>query len=207
MRNCVTSRLRLPDLYGILISFISDADADLASFLTYCTPSSLKLLAVNHCTNNPKGINSKFYIGAFSEAARRTKKQVYFKGIDFRAKDLQTVVRAARNAEIIVFNFCCIHSSSSIDFGADLNYNTKFLSFQWWGCLKFKVRTTDWKTDPSKFSLIVDAISSSGLKASLQKLNIYGNETLPVSKVQKELNAKGMSHISVVEKDPYILYW
>ena len=207
MRDCVTSRLRLPDLSGILIFFISDADADLISFLTYCTPFSLKLFAVNYCANNFKGINSKFYIWAFSEAARRTTKQVYFNSINFSAKDLQTIVRAARNAERIVLNFCCIHCSSGLDFGKDLSYNTKFFSFQYWGSTNYNERTTDWKADPSKFSLIVDAIYSSGLRASLEKLNIAYNQTLSASKVQEELNAKGMSHISAVEEYPYPLYW
>ena len=130
MRDCITSKLRLPDLKGIQMNYISDADADLSSFLSKCTPDRLRLLAVNYYTNGLKGIKSKFYIQAFSEAARRTTKEVYFKCIDFSAEDLQTVVRAAHNAERILFNFCCIHCSSGLDFGAGLSYNTKYLSFQ-----------------------------------------------------------------------------
>ena len=202
MRDCVTSRLRLPDLKGIRIDKISDTDADLASFLSDCTPTSLKLLAVNCSINSYTGIKSKFYVDLFSQAAARTTKEVYFNCIDFSAEDLQTVVRAAHNAERIVLSFCCIHCSSGLDFGVDLSYNTKFLSFQEWGYTRFKERTTDWIADPSKFSLIVDAISKSGLKNSLEKLSISLNQTLSVSKVQEELSAKGMSHISVVEEDP-----
>ena len=200
MRDCVASRLRLPDIKGIRIDHISDADADLASFLSKCTPARLELLAVNYYVNSPTGIKSKFYVDAFSEAAARTTKEVFFNCIDFSAEDLQNVVRAARNAERIMFNNCCIHCSSGLDFGADLSYNTKFLSFQHWGSTSHKEMTTDWKADPSKFSLIVDAIGGCGLKASLEKINIKWNQTLTASKVQEELNAKGMSHISVVEE-------
>ena len=199
MRDCVNSRLRLPDLKGIQINYISDADSDLASFLSDCTPARLKLFAVNWKRDNIIGIKSKFYVEAFSKVAARTTKEVYFTSIDFSAEDLQTVVRAARNAQLIVFYLCCVHCSSGLDFGADLSYNTKFLSFQHWGDTSI-YRTTDWKADPSKFSLIVDAIDSSGLKASLEKLNIAGNWTLASTKVQKELNVKGMSHISVVKE-------
>ena len=201
MKDCVTSKLRLPDLKRIQIDHISDADADLACFLRDCTPAKLKLLWVNYNINSITGIKSKFYVDAFSEAAARTTKEVYFTCIDFRSEDLQNVVRAARNAERIVFNLCCIHCSSDLDFGADLSYNTKFLSFQMWGH-RVKERTTDWKVDPSKFSLILGAIGSSGLRASLEKLNIAWNQTLSASKVQEDLNAKGMSHISVVEETP-----
>ena len=130
MRDCITSKLRLPNLNGIRIDYISDKDADLASFLKNCTPAKLDVFKVNFYRNNNTGIKSKFYIDAFSEAARRTTKQVYFYCIDFSAKDLQTVVRAARNAEKVVYYACCIHCSSGLDFGADLSYNTKFLSFQ-----------------------------------------------------------------------------
>ena len=205
MRDCVTSRLRLPDLNRIRIDNISDADRDLASFLTNCTPVNLKLLTVNWDSNSNIGIKSKFYVDAFSGAAARTTKEVYFNCIDFSAKDLQTVIRAACNVERIVFNFCCIHCSSGLDFGADLSYSTKFLSFQGWGSTKTKERTTYWKDDPSKFSLIVDSIGNSGLKTSLQKLSIAYNHTLSVSKVQDELNAKGMSHISVVQENVFPL--
>ena len=129
MRDCVTSRLRLPDLNGIRVDCISDADADLASFLGDCTPARFKLLAVNYGANSATGIKSKFYVDAFSGAAASTTKEVYFCCIDFSAEDLQTVVRAARNAERIVLNWCCVHCSPDLDFGADLSYNTKFLSF------------------------------------------------------------------------------
>ena len=200
MRDCLISRFRLPDLNGIWVDHISDTDADLARFLNDCTPTRLKLLNVNYYPNSATGIKSKSYVDAFSGAAARTTKEVFFTCIDFNSEDLQIVVRAARNAERIVFNSCCVHCSSDLDFGADLSFNTKFLSFQWWGSTDHKSRTTDWKIDPSKFSLIVDAIGSSGLKASLQKLSIYANHTLSASKMQKELNAKGMSHISVVQE-------
>ena len=172
MRDCVSSRLRLPDLNGIRVFIISDEDADLTNFFSNCTPARLQLLNVYSFPNNETGIKSKFYIDAFSGAAARTTKEVYFRCIDFSAEDLQTIVRAACNVERIVFDWCCIHCSSGLDFGDDLCYNTKFLSFQSWGSIYYEERTTDWKADQSKFSLIVDAIGSSGLKASLQKLSI-----------------------------------
>ena len=202
MRDCVTSRLRLPDLKGIRIGYISDADSDVSSFLSDCTPARLELLAINWSTHNNTGIKSKFYINAFSKAARRTKKEVYFYWIDFNAEDLQTSVRAASNAERIVFNFCSIHCSSGLDFGADLSYYTKFLSFQHCGRTDYEERTTDWKVDPSRFSLVVDAIGSSGLRISLEKLSIAYNSTLSVSKMQMELDEKNMSHISVIKESP-----
>ena len=199
MRDCVASKLRLPNLKRILINNISDEDAELSSFLSYCIPTQLELLNVNCLTNSKAWIKSEFYVDAFSGAAARTTKEVYFTFINFSAEDLQTIVRAAHKTERIIFNSCSIHCSSGLDFGADLSYKTKYLSFQGWGS-KSVFKTTDWKADPSKFSLIVDAIGSSGLRASLEKLNIYYNDTLIQFKVQEELNVKGMSHISVFKR-------
>ena len=200
MKDWVTSKLRLPNLNGIRIDCISDADADLANFLSYWITIRLQKLEINLSPKSWIGIKSKFYVDAFSEAARRTTGRVYFRCIDFSAEDFQTVVRAAHNAEEIVFSCCCIHCSSDLDFGGSIKYYTKVLSFDNWGSTYSKERTTDWKADPSTFSFIVDAIGSSGLKDSLTKLNIRGNMTLSVSKVQEEIDAKGMSHISVVEE-------
>ena len=196
----MASNLKIPDISWIQIESVSEADANLAKFLRNCTPVHLHSLVINQIANSLTGIKSKFYIDAFSKAAANIIKEVFFYCIDFRAKDLQTVVRSAHKSERIVFNFCDIHCSSSLDFGADLNYNTKFLSFQYWGSTSRKERMTDWKTDSSKFSLIVDAISSSGLSSSLEQLIITGNPTLSKLILQMELNWKNMSNISVVEE-------
>ena len=202
MRDCVASRLRLPDLKGIRVDNISNKDIDLASFLSECTPARLELFLVNYDIIDSTWIKSKFYTDAFSRAAASTTKEVFFSYIDFSAEDLQTLVKAACNVERIVFRWCCVHCSSGLDFGADLSYNTKFISFQGWGNKYQEDRMTDWRADPSKFSLVVDAISSSGLKTSLNKISIYGNNTLSASKVQEELNTKGMLHISVIDDNP-----
>ena len=194
------SKITLSNVNKIHFYWISNSDSDLAGFLNNCLPAHINLLAVNWLTNNNIGINAKFYISSLSKAAARTTKDIYFYSIDFSAEDLQTVVKAACKTERVVFHFCSIHCYSGMDFGADLKYNIKFLSFQFWGHMSHEVRTTDWKTDPSSFSNIVDAIGSSGLRTSLEKVSVYFNKSLSPSKIQEEFNLKGMSHISVGEE-------
>ena len=130
MRDCVASKLKLPDLNLIEIDDMLDADADLARFLSECTPARIDDFKVNNYSKIFTGIKSNFYINAFSETAVRVVKTIFFRYIDFSAEDLQTIVRAAHNAEEIKFSYCCIHCSSDLDFGAELKYNTNFLSFQ-----------------------------------------------------------------------------
>ena len=48
-----------------------------------------------------------------------------------------------------------------------------------------KERKTDWKTLPNCFKNIVDAISKCGLKDSLEKINILGNNDLKKENIEK----------------------
>ena len=129
-------------------------------------------------------------------------KEIYFHWIDFRMEDLQSIIKAACKTERIVFNWCCIHWSSELDFDNCQNYNTQFLSFQQWGRVDYQERTTDWKTDPPCFQNIVNAISRWGLRFSLKRVSIAYNPTLDKSQVQALFNEKGMSNILVDETSP-----
>ena len=203
MKEIVKSRQRLPDLELIQVDHISDKDACLDNFLRESIPARLSRLTINWPLNskNPWVINSNYYIKAFSRAVERTTKNVYFYSIDFSARNLQIIVKAAWRTEEIVFKHCCIHCSSDLNFGADLRYRTQYLSFQEWEYATFEEKTTDWKTDPSSFSLIVDAIGCSKLKNSLKKLNISNNKSLSKIEVEKQLIAKNMQEIEVVDNE------
>ena len=130
MVNFIRNKFRLPNLRGIEIDSLREEDKVIVKFFKHCTPARLSLLSINCMTNNPVSIKSKFYIEAFSEAAARTIKQIYFNCFSFNDKELQTIVKASRNVERIVFNCCCIYCNSDLDFGEDLSYKTKFFSFQ-----------------------------------------------------------------------------
>ena len=197
-----TSNLKLPDIKRIRIDNVSDSDADLSYFLSNCTPNQFKFLCINHSTSADTLIKSKIDINSLSKAANAVTKEIFIRLYEFSAADLQQFFRAACNAKRIMIHRCSVHCSSALDFGPKLKYNTNFLSFQVWGYTDHTEQTTDWKTDPSCFSHIVDAIGNSGLRHSLTKLSIAYNQTLDKAKVQDMMNVKGMAHISVVEEEP-----
>ena len=66
-------------------------------------------------------------------------------------------------------------------------------------------RKSDWMSTPSCFKNIVEAISKSGLKESLQEVDINANHTLNKDEVQDMFNKLEMSHISVVQKGPGLM--
>ena len=201
-KDIETFNFRLPDIKRIRIEYVSDSDINLSRFLANCTPNQLKLLCINYFSVANIPIKSKINIKSLTKAVAAVTKEVFIRMYEFSAEDLQQFVRAARSAERIVLHRCSVHCSSALDFGSKLKYNTKFLSFQLWGDTDYKELKTDWMSDPSCFSSIVDAISSSGLRHSLSKLSISDNETLEIAEVQELLNSKGMAHILAVEEDP-----
>ena len=142
-------------------------------------------------------INSKIDINSLSKAVAAVTKEVFIRLYEFSAAELQQFIIASCNAERIVIRRCSVHWSTPLDFGSSIKYNTKYLSFQFWGDTSYKELTTDWKSDPSWFLNIVDAICSSGLRHSLTKLDINSNPTLDKAKINELLSAKGMAHISI----------
>ena len=198
LKGIETSNLKLPDIMRIKIDFVSDSNLNLSNFLSNCTSNQLEFLCINHFTTADTLIKSKINIDSLSKAVSAVKREVYIRMYEFSAADLQQFVRAACKAERIIIQRCSVRCSSALDFGSELKYNTNFLSFQCWGETSHKELKTDWMSDPSSFSHIVDAIGNSGLRHSLTKLCIAFNNTLDKTEVQEMLNEKGMAHISVV---------
>ena len=77
-KDIVTSKLKLPDLKGIRIDYISEENPDLNSFLNDCIPDNIQMLAINYSAYNYTGIKSKFYINSLSRAVSAATTEVYF---------------------------------------------------------------------------------------------------------------------------------
>ena len=73
------------------------------------------------------------------------------------------------------------------------------MSFTGCGDIFYEERKSDWKTTPHFFKNIVEAISKSKLKDSLQQVDISYNQTFNKDEVQAMFNRLKMPHISVVE--------
>ena len=116
---------RLPDLKGLRIYKPPEGSADLNAFLDDCVPAKLELFAID-CDGYT---NASFFIDSLSKAVGVVAKQVYLESFKFSAADLQKLIRAARNAEQIVFSYCQIDFEDALDFGAKVKYNTESLSF------------------------------------------------------------------------------
>ena len=74
------------------------------------------------------------------------------------------------------------------------------MGFAYCGSTDYKDRKSDWITTPSCFKNIVEAISKSGLRDSLEQVDISWNDTLKKDEVQAMFNELEMTYISVVKR-------
>ena len=194
-------KFRLPNIRRIEIDYISDGDKELNSFFKNWVPSKFDLLWVNNFPKAGTGIKMGFYVDSISKAIKSVSKEIYLLCFEIKESELEQIVKSAYNLERLIFRYCDIHCSKKLDFRVSGKYNIKFLSFANCGNTYAKDRKSDWKSTPSAFKNIVEAISKSGLKDSLQQVDIYANNTLKENEVQAMFDELEMSHISVVKID------
>ena len=194
-----SSKLKLPNIRGIKFDYISNENKELNSFFQNWIPSKIHLLSVNYNYSTETGIKMEFYVNSISKAMKSVSKEIYLGCFEIKEAELEQIIKSASNWERLIFYFSDIHCSKKLDFGLSGKYKIKFLSFTWCGYTDYIARKSDWKTSPSSFKNIVEAISKSGLRDSLEEVDIEYNQTLKKDEVQTMFNELGMSHISVVQ--------
>ena len=192
--------MRLPNIKRLVIKKISESNSDLASFLSNTFPNKLDLFWMNHSYISGTTTKIDFYIDSLWEAIKGVSKEIYIEYLEVGEKDLEKIVKASCNWERLVIRYSDVLCSSALDFSTDSDYKTKSLSFYNWG---HSPRKSSWMSDSSLFENIVEGIGKSGLKQSLQTVDIEGCK-LDNSKVQEMFTKHGMTNVSVVEdgKDP-----
>ena len=196
-----SSKLRLPNIRKIQIDYISDGNKELNSFLQNWVPSKIDLLSVNYNRNTDTGIKMDFYIDSISKAIKSVSKEIYIQCFEIKEAELEQIIKSSSNWERLILRFSDIYCSKKLDFSVSDKYKIKFLGFAYCGQTG-PYRKSDWMSTPSCFKNIVEAISKSGLKDSLEQVDIYYNQTLKKDEVQAMFNELGMPLISVVEKCP-----
>ena len=202
LKDIWSSKLRLPNFRKIQIDFISEGNKELNSFFQNWVPSKIDLLSVNYWRNTETGIKMGLYIDSISKAMKSVQKEIYLGCFEIKESELEQIIKSASNWERLVLRYSDIHCSKKLDFSGSDKHKIKFLSFTLCGSTYFEERKSDWKRTPSCFKNIVEAISKSGLRESLEKVDIARNPTLKKDEVQVMFNEFEMSHISVVEEDP-----
>ena len=197
-----SSKLKLPNIRRIKIQNIQDRNKKLTAFLQNWVPSKLDLFLVNFPYNSRTEIKMDFYIGSISKSIILVTKEIYLWCFEIKESELEWIIKSASNWERLILRFSDIHCSRKLDFSVSVKCKIKFLSFYNCGFNNSKERKTDWISTPSTFKNIVEAISRSKLKDSLEEVDISGNDTLDKNEAQAMFDELKMPHISVVEIGP-----
>ena len=104
----MSAKLRLPNINRIKINNISDSNTYRADYFLNQTPNHLKILYIHHIFTSGAPVKYKLDINLLSETVAAVTKEVFIQCFEFSAADLQQLIRAACNAERIVFLFVFI---------------------------------------------------------------------------------------------------
>ena len=158
---------------------------------------------MNYSLIENKGIKADFYSEGLCKTLKAVTGEVFIMCLNLSASNLEQIVKASSNSKRLVIRYSDVSCSAALDFTTTDKYKIKFLSFLNWGV--DSNRKSDFKSAPASFENIVEAMAKSGLKDSLNTLDIKGcglNKTA----VQGLLSKHGMGAASVVETgaDPMV---
>ena len=190
-----SAKFRIPNIRRIRIDNITDDDTDLNSFLSNWVPDRFELFWLNNNHMNETSVKADFYMNTLCKTLKWVSKEVFIQCLKLTTSDLEQVFKASSNSERLVIRFCDVSCSTALDFVTTDKYNIKILSFCNWCGPK---RKSDFESNPISFENIVEAIGKSGLKDSLQTLDIKGC-WLDKTVVQGLLSKHGMGAVIVVK--------
>ena len=125
-----------------------------------------------------------------------TTKEVFIRAFKLSNSSFKKIIKAGCNSDRIVIDICSLDSDLYFDLTIDISgpdYKTTYLSFRWTG------HCNNWGFYRLKLKKILDAISLSSLKTSLQTLDVY-EWGLGVSEVEEMLKEFNLEHVKVVRE-------
>ncbi|CAI2364842.1 unnamed protein product [Moneuplotes crassus] len=190
------NKVKLPDIKRVYINSIKGIPLEsLDQFLTHSIPDQLPLLCLNWSWEELL-VGAKVMDGLKVSLPKITK-EILFHYTEFQPSDLEAVFQNSNNSERLCLIACKLHIKEKMNFGTKPT-KTTYLSF--WNCGDSRV-TMDWGSHPERFESILEAISRSPYKNSLQTLNIR-TSNLSKSKVEEMLSNQSMSSIQVIQETP-----
>ena len=152
---------------------MTGGDADLRSLLNIWTPDQLEYISLKISEFDDESVKADFYIDSLCNTFRTVTREVYIEWLELTASDLERIVKASSNSEKLVIKYCSVICSTALDFAIATKYKTKFMSFDNWTGFSSDTKF-DIMSNPTFFESIGEAIKNSGLKDSLQYVEIDG---------------------------------
>jgi hypothetical protein len=152
----------LPDIKRIEIKNCRHEDLNLKEFLSTCFPHHLELLYFYFNSEN-----LDFYKEVLQQILPKITREVYLCGCTFSKECFEIIVKASSKCQRLVFNQCVLYSDDELDFEGP-EYNIYFFGLSFINNPSHRIT----KDADIKFENIVKAIKQSGLKDSLEQIDI-----------------------------------
>ena len=118
-----TSKALIPQLKKIAITHLKDSDSNLNLFLTNWVPQNLTYLNINFpCIDYRKTTKMSFYLNSLTTCLKKVTKEILLAVFEMDESNLETVVRASCNWEILVLYWWDLKWSRPMDFKCSSTY-------------------------------------------------------------------------------------
>lgn len=199
INNHTDGNFVLGDLSKFSISNIPNHDEFFKNFLGHTGITNLDSFVFNYAHHEgDKGrINIAYYMKELKEILQNVQKEVFIGSSTISDSDLNQIVTSSSNSERLILSNSKIITSDNLDFSIPGAYKTKYLSFlkpwndEW--------SNMEWDVYPERFEKIIKAIANSGLRHSLEKINIRGYK-ISIHEVEIMLAKHGLSHIKIIQE-------
>ncbi|CAI2365437.1 unnamed protein product [Moneuplotes crassus] len=193
MEAYARNKIKLPPIKRVFFQNIKNEHLDkIDQFLTHSVPDKLSLLALNHTDSTL--IDGSKIIKGLESSLHKVIKEIWIYYFEFQPSELETIFRSSTNTEKLCIVVCKINTQEKMDFGTKQT-KISYLSFNCSG----SNHGVNWGSNPKDLENIIEAISRSSVKDSLQTLNTRSCK-LSVSKVEEMLSTHKLSNIKVIEK-------
>ena len=185
---------RLPNLHKLMISFPDYLIEGFKQFVLSCFPLKLDILIINGFSyiNKKRGLASD-YSDILAHKLRDIKNEIHFIEHNMVSTNVFChIVRSSLNTERLIFRGCEIPTDEECNFGIDVPYKIKFISFGYNG----RSDICKWRSKNERFENIIKGIANSSLKNSLTTIQIK-KESMGLMKAEDVLKKYGLKNIRV----------
>ena len=107
----------------------------------------------------------------------------------------EKVLQSSSKCKRLIFSGCAIDLPLSLDFSM-CECSITYLALR---KISYK-SSSNWKSDPNKLQIIINAISKCSLKDSLETLDVFGIK-METKKIEEMLKEVGLEKVKVVMQD------
>ena len=125
LNDLATSKVLIPQLKRIAISYLNGSDSKLNLFLSNWVPQNLTFLSINIPSilwSNP--IKMSFYLNSLATSLKKVTKEIFLELFEMDESDLEEVVKASCNSERLVLYYWDLKWSRPMNFKYSSTYKT-----------------------------------------------------------------------------------